>query len=195
MHREAAYPWWGSYSVSQRLVGFGESAGFKLSKNFVFDDVLMVHLSWLWAPFTSQTHLVRLWRFRSVWKPLARGHIVGEMVSTTTGQNPNSIPITILSAAKIVPHARYELRTTLYLIWDDSRTVTRRLIWIWAFDLFSDEHYRRLGGRRVTQTRTHTPSSSCWKWFLQELWHFEFLMDALTELCYGSMLWDDNLVT
>ena len=42
-------------------------------EKFRLDDA---SLSWLWAPFTFQTHLVPLWRLRRVWQPLTCGHVV-----------------------------------------------------------------------------------------------------------------------
>ena len=108
-------------------------------------------LSRFWAPFTSQIHLGPLWWPRRAWQTLARGHLVGEIASTAS-QEPQRYPIrhtqrslNSLSCAMRTPGRRDE---------------TRRLVWIWAFDLFSEEYYTK--GRRL-QTRT----LSYWKCWLR----------------------------
>ena len=77
-------------------VVLGGSAG--LSKFFV----LMMHPSCDFGPLYFPNSLGSIER-----QTLTCGHVVGEMVPTTTSQNV--IPIVTLNAAKIVPHARYDL--------------------------------------------------------------------------------------
>ena len=78
--------------------------------------------------------------------------MLSEMLPTYNQPKTATLSNRHLNAAKIVTHARYELTDYLYVRWDD----LRRLVWIWAFDLFSDDT------RGGVYRRTHVPPRTFW---------------------------------
>ena len=115
-------------------------------ENFCLDD-LDASLSRLWNPFTCYTHLIPFLRPR-----LARGQVVGEMV-TTTSQNLQLSFSTQLELFLIDKNSP----TTLDVRWGSSRKLVCQ-----GLSIRSLLCEQSTGG-----VQTHTPS--CWKCWLREV--------------------------